>query len=153
MCPFGTKPVPSAAASQFWLSRLQQSWLSFSSKTAATGSPTILPSRQVIHLGVEGNPRLLGMLCSSRLCFQATHQLIQVSFCGRISPGPDCKIFRRNWAKSYSNKNSYTIRAIVLLVTSVNQFRVANISSQMYTYSFLISLVIKMKLKEVNFVH
>ena len=109
--------------------------------TAATRSPTIPPNRQVVHLGVEGNPSLLGMLCSSRPCFQTSHQLIHVSIYGRIHLGSDCKIFCRNWAKSYSDKNSHNTRAILLLVTSVNQFKVANIPRHTYTLILLLFLL------------
>lgn len=107
----------------------------------ATHRSTVPPNRQVIDLGVEGNPRLLGMLCSSRPCFQASHQLIQVSIYGRINLGSDCKMFCRNWAKSYSNKNSNNIRAILLLVTSVNQFKVTNIPHHKYILILLVFLL------------
>lgn len=66
---------------------------------ATARSPTIPPNRQVIHLGVEGNPRLLGTLCSSRLCFQTSHRLVQMNIYGRINLESDCKMFCRNWAK------------------------------------------------------
>lgn len=86
-------------------------------------APSFLQTRQILCLGVERKPRLLDFLCSSRLCFQSSHQLIQVGIYGRISLGSDCRIFCRNWAKSYGNKSSHLIRAVLLLISSVNQFQ------------------------------